>query len=290
MATATLTVEDIIKKTAELPTIPAAALAVMKEAESATGTARTISQHLACDQALSARVLRLANSAYYGLPQQVTDLSEAVVLLGMRSVRNLAVVAATYPWMQRPLSGYALEPKALWTHSFAVAVGSQLIARRTGLCDSDLAFTAGLLHNIGKVAMSVWLDRKLAAVLGLAQRDRLAFDEVERKLLGFDHAEVGAHLAETWNLPTSLVEPIRYHHEPNRVSGSNPVVDTVHLADFITISMGYGLGGDGLRYNFSSDVLGRLSIAPADLDVLVNDFMDAYIVHERVIEELNQAA
>lgn len=290
MATATLTIEDIIKKTAELPTIPAAALAVMREADSATGTARTISQHLASDQALSARVLRLANSAYYGLPKQVTDLSEAVVLLGMRSVRNLAVVAATYPWMQKPLSGYALEPKALWSHSFAVAVGSQLIARRTNACDPDLAFTAGLLHNIGKVAMSVWLDRKLAAVLGLAQRDRLAFDEVERKLLGFDHAEVGAYLAETWNLPSSLIDPIRYHHNPSANSEPSPVVDAVHVADFLTMSMGYGLGGDGLRYNFCRDTLDRLTISPSDLDGLVNDFMDAYVVHERVIEEMNQAA
>lgn len=290
MATATLTIEDIVKKTAELPTIPAAALAVMRESESATGTARSISQHLSCDQALSARVLRLANSAYYGLPKQVTDLSEAVVLLGMRSVRNLAVVAATYPWMQKPLSGYALEPKALWSHSFAVAVGSQLIARRTGACDSDLAFTAGLLHNIGKVAMSVWLDRKLAAVLGLAQRDRLAFDEVERKLLGFDHAEVGAYLAEMWNLPASLTQPIRYHHNPNALEPANPVVDTIHLADFLTISMGYGLGGDGLRYNFSHEVMERLSVSASDLDGLVNDFMDAYLVHEKVIEEMTQAA
>lgn len=283
MTETTLTLEDIVSKSSDLPTLPAAAIAVIRESESTVGSARTVAEHLCRDQALSARVLRLANSAYYGLSKQVTDLQEAVVLLGMRSVRNLAVVAATYPWMQKPLKGYALEPEAMWAHSFGVGVASNLIAKRTRAIDPDLAFTAGLLHNVGKVAMSIWLDQKLVSILNLAQRDHLAFDEVERKLLGYDHGEVGGFMAESWNLPESLVKPIRYHHRPNELSTPSHAVDIVHLADFLTMSMGYGLGGDGLRYNFAVETLARLRLSSADLDLISNEFVENYEAYEKSI-------
>lgn len=289
MGASTLKIEDIVKKSNDLPTIPAAALAAMREADSASGTARTVASHISRDQALSARVLRLANSAYYGLSKQVTDLQEAVVVLGMRTVRNLAVVAATYPWMVKPLKGYMLDPISMWTHSFGVGVAAQLIAKRSGRCDPDLAFTAGLLHNLGKVALSVWLDNKMAALLGLASKDELTFDEVERKLLGFDHAEVGAYMAEQWNLPDSLIAPIRYHHRPNDLNPTSPVVDCVHLGDFLTTSMGFGLGGDGLRYGFETDTLTRLGLSDSDIDELSSEFLIAFEVYSKMIEEMNEA-
>ncbi|MBI3721807.1 MAG: HDOD domain-containing protein, partial [Fimbriimonas ginsengisoli] len=196
-----MTLEAILKQTTDLPTFPAAALAVLKETSSADASANSISKHITQDQALTARVLRLANSAYYGLPRQVMDVSESVIVLGTRTVRNLCMVAATYPWMSRPLPGYGLEPYHLWVNSFSVALGSKLIAERTGAAQSDSAFTAGLLHNIGKVALSAWLENKLGSVQQIAQAEGLSFDEVERRMFGFDHAEVGAFLAERWNLP-----------------------------------------------------------------------------------------
>jgi len=289
MTTATLTLEDIVSKSNDLPTLPAAAIAVIRESESTVGSARTVADLITRDQALSARVLRIANSAYYGMSRQVIDLQESVVLLGMRSVRNLAVIAATYPWMQKPLTGYALEPEAMWAHSFGVGVAAQLIAQKTRAVDPDFAFTAGLLHNVGKVAMSVWLDHKLTSVLNLAQRDHLAFDEVERKLLGFDHAEVGGFMAENWNLPESLVLPIRYHHRPNEMPKPELSVDVVHVADFLTMSMGFGLGADGLRYNFAVETLSRLRLSSADLDSISTEFIESYTLYEKSIRESNAA-
>ncbi len=288
MVAATLTIEDIVKKTTDLPTIPAAALKVMREAESATGTASAVAQAIAQDHALSARVLRLANSAYYGLSRQVLDLQEAVVVLGMRSVRNLAVVAATYPWMSKPIKGYDLGPRQMWAHSFGVAVASQLVARRTGKCSEDTAFTAGLLHNVGKVALSVWLENKLRAMQNMALRDNLSFDQVERKILGYDHADVGAYLGESWNLPEILVKTIRYHHRPNEVENYDPIVDCVHIGDFLTMSMGFGLGGDGLRYDISDDAIGRLTVEPNDLDEITLEFVESYHAYEKLFEEMNR--
>lgn len=283
--TATLTLEDIVQKTSDLPSMPTAVLAVMREADSPTGSSQSVGRHLAQDQALSARVLRLANSAYYGLQRQVMDVPEAVVVLGMRCVRNLCVVASTYPWMSRPLSGYALGPQEMWTHSFAVAVGAQLAAERSQKVSSDAAFTAGLLHDIGKVAMSIWLENKLQAMHTLASRAGMSFDSIERKVLCYDHAEVGAHLGEKWNLPKPLLTAIHYHHQPNNAPESSPLADCVHVGDFLAMSMGYGLGGDGLSYDFQGETMERLGLIVDGLDDLAVAFVASYERHEQMFTQ-----
>jgi putative nucleotidyltransferase with HDIG domain len=286
MVSATLSLEDIVKKTADLPSIPAAALAVMREADSATGTASTVASHIAQDQALAVRVLRLANSAYYGLSRQVVDLQEAVVVLGMRCVRNLAMVAATYPWMSRPLKGYGLGPKQMWSHSFGVAVAGQLLARKSEKANEDTVFTAGLLHNLGKVALSIWLENKMMAMMNFAARENATFDQVERKLLGYDHTDVGAYLGEQWNLPKELIDAIRFHHRPNECDPHSGVADCVHVADYLTMTLGYGLGGDGMRYEFFEEALSRLGLTAEDLDALACDFEIAYSAYDKLFENM----
>lgn len=281
----TLTLDDIVAKTSDLPSLPAAALAVMRETDSPTGTAQSIAKYLSQDQALTARILRLANSAYYGLSRQIMDVPDAVVVLGMRCIRNLCMVASTYPWMVKPLKGYGLGPKEMWTHSFAVAVGAQLVASKSKSTISDQAFTAGLLHNLGKVALSIWLEDKLAGLLAIACREGMTFDQVERKVLGFDHCDVGSHMGEVWNLPKPLVDAMKYHHNPNACEDENPLVDCVHVADYLTMSMGLGLGGDGLRYDFQEESLARLGISMESFDELAEEFMISYEQHERLFED-----
>ena len=129
-----LSIEDLMKKTTDLPSLPAATFAVMREADSPTSSAHTIASHLMEDQALTMRVLRLANSAFYGLSRQIMSAEEAVVVLGSRTIRHLCLVASTYPWMSKPLKGYELGPEQLFSHALAVAVavGYLRIGRRGG--------------------------------------------------------------------------------------------------------------------------------------------------------------
>jgi putative nucleotidyltransferase with HDIG domain len=279
-----ITIQDILRKTTDLPSMPAAANAVMHEAESATSSSTSIARHLRQDQALSARVLRLANSSYYGLSRQVSEVGEAVVILGTRTVRHLCLVAASYPWLTRDLKGYELGPAQLWRHSFATAVSAGVIANHSGMADRDVCFTAGLLHNIGKVALSVWLEGKTAMLQVLAERAGMSFDEVERKALGFDHAQIGEALAEQWNLPEALVQAIRYHHEPNACPIPNTVVDVVHLGDYLATTMGYGLGADGLRYRVYDESFERLGIPPERLEHIMLEFMETYEREEKVFD------
>lgn len=280
-----LSLEDIVARTSDLPTMSNAAVAVMRETQSANGSAQSVARCLNQDTALTVRVLRLANSAYYGLSRKVSNASEAVVILGMRNVRNLAVLASSFSWMSRPLSGYAIGPKELWKHSVATATAAQVIADKYVPSIRDEAFTAGLLHNLGKVAMSIWLENKLGAVLAIAERENLPFDAVERKVFGYDHCDVGGFLAENWNLPADLVEVVRFHHRPDDCEPTRLLVDCVHIADYLSSSMGYGLGGDGLRYSYSSLAVERLNLSNQDLEILASDFMIAFEKQERLMED-----
>ncbi len=282
----TITIEEIVSKTTDLPTIPAAAIKVMRETQNPESSAATIARILVTDQALSARVLRLANSAYYGLVRKVTDLQDAVVILGMKSVKNLALVASTYPWMQRPITGYCLGPEQMWQHAFGAAVGAQLVARISKKAPEDVAFTAGLLHDIGKVALSVWLENKVGAILLYAGREGLSFDEAERRILGYDHCQVGFHLATEWNLPEEVAHAALWHHDPDKAKHDQVIADCVHIGDYICSSMGFGLGGDGLLYKFSENSLERLGLKPEDLDQITDEFVMRYEEYETLFQEL----
>lgn len=280
-----ITLKDIVDRTTDLPTFSVAALEVMRAADSSTARAEQIAEILSRDPSLSARILRLSNSAFYGLSRKVTTLQESVVILGMRTVKNLSMVAATYPWMSKPLKGYGLEPKAMWFNSFGTAIGAQLVAQLSRKCDDQTAFTAGLLHDVGKVALCVWIDEKLKAIIHYAEREGIPFDEAERKILGYDHCEVGAHLAQNWNLPEPIVQAVRYHHSPDACEPTSPIVDCVHVGGYLTMTMGFGLGGDGLQYKLSENCFKRLCIEPDNLDEITDNFVTAYEKHEALFEE-----
>lgn len=286
MSGAAITVHDIVAKTSDLPTLSATAALVIRQTYDSEIGAAKIAETLGQDQALSIRVLRLANSAYYGLPRKVNTLTEAVVLLGMRTVRDLALVASTFPWLSRPLKGYELGPRELWRHSFAVAVGAKTIARAANLPNDGVAFTAGLLQDVGKVALSMWLEGKLAVLGNYAVREGIRFDEAERRTIGFDHAEVGAAMAETWNLPQEIIDVIRYHHEPDACPTPDRLIDAVHVADYLAASMGYGLGIDGLQYGVSEQALDRLKLRLEDLDPMTDEFVNACSAYSALLEDL----
>lgn len=285
----TVTLDDILAKTTDLPSMPAAALGAIRESENPHATSQSIAAHILNDSALSSRILRLANSSFYGLSRNVGSISEAVTILGTKTVRNLCLIASTYPWLNKPYDGYELGPKALWRHSLAVATGSQLVADHCGITRGDSVFTAGLLHDLGKTVLSVWIEKKIQAMQLLAERDGVTFDEVERRVLGYDHCQVGAHLAERWNLPIGLVDVIRFHHQPSECPRRTPLLDCVHLGDYLSMAMGVGLGGDGLRYSFDEQALSNLGLAPSELELLAFEFVNNLEAQEKKLEGMNES-
>lgn len=258
------TLVELVDKTPDLPALPTVALATHRETGKPDATASSVATLVATDPALTARVLRLANSAYYGNARQVAAVSDAILLLGMRGVRNLCLLAGTYPWLQGGLAAYRLAPGALLSHSLATAIGSRAVAERTSE-DRDAAFTAGLLHDLGKVALAMWF-KPADGVIG--SRDD------ERRVLGFDHGQAGGELARRWNLPQSLVAAIACHHMP--VGG---LEDAVHMGNYL----GYIIEGVEPPV-VDEECLSRCSLTLEELPALAASLTPEYIRHKKLAE------
>ncbi len=278
------TITEIIHQCKEIPHFPAAALELMNNINKESISSKAIADILSKDQALSSRVIKLANSPYYGMEKKVSSISDAVIILGKKTIHNLAMIASTENFLSIPLSGYRLSAHKLWAHSFGVAVGSKLIANISNTMDADTAFTAGLLHDIGKVAMNIVISNKIDKVFRYVKKHSVPFDIAEKRVLGFDHTEVGQKMAERWNLPPSIVEAIRFHHTPSEAPENNPYVDCVHIGIYLTMTMGFGLGADGLYYNFEDSAFDRLKIKPSDIDNILDQFVEHYEAYEQVLK------
>jgi putative nucleotidyltransferase with HDIG domain len=183
------------------------------------------------DQGLSARVLAMANSAFYGLQSQVGSVARAVTVLGLREIRALVLALGMYGLAARhPLpAGFALT--AHLEHQLAVAQTAMALARASGGMDADDAFTAGVLHDLGKLVTALYRPDDWLAQTALAQTEGLARHEAETRHFGLDHGLIGAMVLRAWNLPESLTEPVNWHHAPGLAPGSQKPGYVIGCAD-----------------------------------------------------------
>lgn len=249
--------DEILSVVRETPALPGGAAAAVRLLQDPEADPREIVRELERDVALSANVLRVANSASYGGSRRVATVRDALGRLGQARVFQIVVAVAIGPTAGRPVKGYDLSAGKLWEHSLAVAVGTGPIARELGIEEPRDLFVAGLLHDVGKILLGNFVEVDVAALLELTARERIPFVEAERRLLGVDHAEVGAALLEQWGLPDSIVEACRWHHDPEQAPAVSLAVDVVHLSDALSLAAGIGLGSDGLQSRVSSAVVLR---------------------------------
>lgn len=224
---------------------------------------RKISQ----DQALAARILSVANSPFYGFAGQISSLKDACIVLGIHTIRNI-VIATVAVEQFSPQKSNLLDRNALWQHSVATGVAGKILATQLKQ-DAETAFTAGLLHDLGKLVLDACLPDHYANVLRWRDEQDCSLQQAENKILGFDHTIVGARLAERWKLPVSLVAVIQYHHSPDLVS--IPLVDILHLADLLSRALNIGNGGDNLIPEISQNAFCRLKLNWPMIGSMLND-------------------
>jgi putative nucleotidyltransferase with HDIG domain len=216
----------------QLPALPQAALQALGALRDDGASAERCAELIGHDQALAARALRLANSAFYGVPGRVGSLRDAVQLLGRRplaSLLTLATVAAQFDARSCPPLSFA----GFWRHAIATALAAHAIARALSR-DEDQAFTVGLLHDIGRLALAVHFPAQTAVALAHAREVDRGQAEVEHQLLGTDHQAVGAQVAAQWSFPPEVVQALAEHHAPQPVgAGVASLADIVHLADAV---------------------------------------------------------
>jgi putative nucleotidyltransferase with HDIG domain len=195
----------------DLPTIPVLLARILAVVDGDRSSTRDLVEVMQRDQALTGRVLRLANSGFFGFSREVSTLARAVMVLGFGSVRNLALGVKVWETL---VSGHDLELTELWEHSALVGAAARLIAQRTRVAEPEEVFTAGLLHDVGRAVLALRFPGEYAAVLDAVNRDpTLTLADHERAAFGIDHAQAGAWLGETWALPPVMVEAAKRHHE-----------------------------------------------------------------------------
>jgi len=228
----------ILRSLVELPPMPNIILKAREIMEDQGSSLKALSAVIEHDQAIVARVLALANSAYYGLSGLVSSIQHASILLGQKTLGELITIAASSRLLSKKLKGYQLDPGDLWKHSLAVALGSRIIAEKRNVEMVEDAFIAGLLHDAGKIILDPYVLEREKEFKKIQKTGEKTFVEAEKAILGFDHADVMSRAARFWRYPETQSTAIRYHHYPLR-SGNSELAFIVHLADFAAKEAGF---------------------------------------------------
>lgn len=228
--------KKIIMDTKTLPTLPGVINKLNALSENEKSSVQEMAKIVSSDQVLSARILRLANSPSYGF-YRVSTISNAMILLGVNVVKSLALSSSIFEIMEK-------NSVTLWEHSLGVGVAANLIARKLALPECEEIATAALLHDIGKVIISLKCSEAEIAIRRTIREQDIYMREAEQQVLDTDHAEVGAWLAKSWFLPDKLSEPIAYHHDVVLSENHRIKTSVVHIADIIIKASGFGNSGD----------------------------------------------
>lgn len=252
--------DTLLARVRSVPALPASAIEIMRVAHDPAAPIDAIVRVVERDVGLASNLLRLANSAYFSGRGAIASVREAVVRLGTKRVAQLVLTTAVAPVIRRPIRGYDMPASGLLRHSVAVAVASEELARAVHIEAPHYTYTAGLLHDVGKIVMGTFLEIEAKPIQDVAYGENVSFDEAESKVLGIDHAELGAVILEWWGLPVEVVSAVRWHHNPAGFEEPDKrVVDLVHLADHLARFCGTASGADGMNYSVSPDTIQRVS-------------------------------
>jgi putative nucleotidyltransferase with HDIG domain len=261
----------IVGKIEALPTLPSVVARISQLIDDPTASAGDINDIISRDLALSSKILRLVNSAFYGFPRRISSMTHAVVILGFTTVRNIALSAYVFDAFET--TGLPFGHRNFWVHSVGTAVAADVLAVRSGLLANDDAFVAGLLHDVGKLVLHQHARPEFGRVLDRIAREDVTFIEAERAELEFGHAEVGALLLENWKLPERLVAALRFHHDPATApEAQRQIVAVVHTADILARSLLIGSGGDRRIPTIAEPAWLALGLSDSDLPRIYGEF------------------
>ena len=263
----------LLERIAQLPSLSTSVTRIATLLTNEDATVADFEEILKYDPALTGNLLRIANSALYSPRQPLESVGQAVTWLGRRRLLDVVAGASFQAVLPARLPGYDMEATAFWQHSIAVAVLSQTLGDRLGLPEPELIFPAGLLHDLGKLAMASFLDEELEELLRALSKEGADIVDAEREAVGHDHAEVGGMLSEHWRLPERVVWAARWHHRPAEAPEDVDarLVGLVHLADGLAVSLGFGADVGQLARRIDPGVASALQVAPRVLEQVACD-------------------
>lgn len=230
--------ERLEKIVETMPAFPASVRTILDITNDINCAPKDLVKVIELDPVLTAKVLKLVNSAYFGLSREVTSVKYSVVYVGINTIKNVAISIAAIGMLPHTSSG-GYDLNRFLNHSLTTAAISRLLARTRGVSESELGdyFVASLLHDIGQMVLGQYMPEEFQQAMALAQERAIPIHEAEREVLGLDHAEIGAMLAESWELPPQLITCIRNHHQVNNLEEPTQLEKTVFIANQVSKGM-----------------------------------------------------
>jgi len=260
----------IMTQVKSFPGMPATAARLMPLLQNPDSSASKIEEILKYDPGLTANILKLTNSAYFGLPSRVSSVRQAIMLLGWKRLLQLVMTMCMSALMKKPVPGYDLPRGELWRHSVAVSVAADLLVKSLSISDADEVFTAALLHDIGKLILGDYVQEDLEKIEGMVTKG-ISFEVAEYGVLGTNHATIGARILQNWSLPQELVNAVSWHHDPESCDHYCLLSDVVHVANIVGRRVGFGKGRDGQALEPSLEVAERLGVNQNHIDTLAEE-------------------
>jgi putative nucleotidyltransferase with HDIG domain len=274
--------DDYINKVKSLPPAPRILPELLSLLRKDDIDADRVVKLIAFDPGITAAVLRLCNSAYFAGASPASDLQEAVTRLGFRQVYQLVAAVSGSKMLGPSQKGYGIDAGELWEHSVVSAVAAQLIARNSG-DDESLAFTATLLHDIGKIVLAEALEHIYTDLVENSQSQQTPLIETEKRLLGVQHAEIGGRLLARWNFPENIVNAVWFHHQPSGAQDHQRLASQVYLGNMVSYFMGYGFGHHAFALRGRTDALDILNLKPECLpEYMIKTFEQLQMVQSLV--------
>ncbi len=269
-------IERIIKEIDKLKPISPIGSKVIELSSNPDTSLAELVDFIKYDQIITANLLKRCNSSYFGLKRKIVSVKQAVTYLGLEKVASLIMMESTADNFKKAQGGYDLNDGELWRYSVSSALIAQDLAEKKQHKNVPLVFTSALLKDIGKVILNTYVKDSLEDMLKMVQNQGVTFTEAEKEIIGIDHAELGARVAEKWSFSSHMVNIIRNHHDPDKAPPNDLSIPIIYLADSICMMLGVGVGADGLAYRHHQDVLDKLNFSDVDLQITIANFWEKF--------------
>lgn len=276
--------KKVLRKLKDLPPMPQIVFKARQVISDPDSEMAELSDLLESDQAIATKVLKLANSAYYGLSGKVSSIRHASSLLGYNALGQLISMVGSASVLGKTLGGYELDSAGTWRHSLLTASASRILAlKKNPELESD-AFSAGLIHDVGKLVLDTYVSDRKEEFDRLTEGGRNSMLVAEQRLLGLDHADIGYEVCQHWNIPETISQAIKYHHDPSKsdqdmlsymVFMANSIANIVKSLEETEGTMAQMEGIEGFMYMIDDDALAYLDLTEDQIPGIVNEAWDA---------------
>jgi putative nucleotidyltransferase with HDIG domain len=265
----------IVESINELPSMPQVVIKTQQLLASSNANNKTLTEVIETDPGITSKVLKTVNSAYYGISGKISNVNQAAMILGHKTLAEIVMLTGTENILTKKLPGYGYDSKDLWKHSLAVAIGAKIIASKSHANLSSEAYTAGLVHDIGKIILDKYILERKAYIDVFMEKKEKTFLDAELQFFGLNHADIAYDICRKWNFPETINLAIKFHHHPS-ISNDDELAYIIHIADYIATLSGIGYDNiDDIIYESEKGAMDFLKLKLEDISNIMLEVVES---------------